>query len=64
MKLSVMLFPFQNGKNDMKQLVHDLAIAGATALEPMESRNVTFPKEWEVWRARNAHLRRTTGEKE
>ena len=48
MKLSVMLFPFQNGKNDMRQLVHDLAIAGATALEPMESRNLAFPKEWET----------------
>ncbi|MBR4673404.1 MAG: sugar phosphate isomerase/epimerase [Victivallales bacterium] len=48
MKLSVMLFPFQNGKYEPRQLVHDLAIAGATALEPMESKNIAFPDDWKV----------------
>ena len=48
MKLSVMLFPFMTGKIDVKQLVHDFAIAGATALEPMDSKNRMFPDDWKL----------------
>ncbi|MBQ9577981.1 MAG: O-antigen ligase C-terminal domain-containing protein, partial [Ottowia sp.] len=34
------------------------------ALAHMARFRAAFQKEWEAWRARNAHLRRTTGEKE
>ena len=49
MKLSVMLFPFMTGNIDVKQTVHDFAIAGATALEPMDTRNRALPEDWKLF---------------